>query len=112
MATAEEITSLRYLLGEAIPEDGTEADTLFTDAQLAIWIDASPTLERAAYDGWRSKAAQFANLVTVTDGAASREFSDLLENARAMITLYQRSSAGPTEGRARVGRIVRRPWTG
>jgi hypothetical protein len=107
MATAEEITSLRYLLGEAIPAGGTEADTLFTDAQLTVWIDEGPTLERAAFEGWRSKAAQFANLVTVTDGAASREFSDLLENARAMVTMYQRSSAGPTEGRARVGRIVR-----
>lgn len=109
MAEAAQITSLRLLLGEAIPEGGSEADTLFTDEALSVWIDSSPNLERAAYEGWRAKAGHFANLVTVTDGAASREFSDLLENARQMVSMYQRSSAGPTEGRARVGRIVRRP---
>lgn len=107
MATAEQIASLRLLLGETIPEGGTEDDTLFTDAQISTWIEDNPSTERAAYDGWRAKAAQFANLVNVTDGASSREFSDLLENARQMVAMYQRSSSGPTEGRTRVGKIVR-----
>lgn len=101
------IRQLRLLLGEPIPEGGSAADTLFTDAQLTIWIESSPDIERAAYDGWRAKAAHFANLVDVTDGAASRALSDLLGNARAMITLYARSSGGATSGRSRVGRIVR-----
>jgi len=107
-ATPEQITQLRLLIGEPIPTGGSEDDTLFTDLQVRSWIDSNPDMERAAYDGWRAKAAQFANLVNVTDGASSREFGDLLDNARAMVTMYSRSSTGPTEGRARVGRIVRR----
>src|ERR1044071_4639966 len=98
MADAEQIASLRLLLGETVPEGGTADDTLFTDDQIGSWIDTNPSVERAAYDGWRAKAAQFANLVNVVDGAASREFSDLLENARQMVAMYQRSSSGPTEG--------------
>ena len=104
---SEQIMELRLLIAEPIPPDGTEDDTLFTDAQLQLWIDASPNIERAAHDGWRTKAGLFANLVSVTDGAASREFSDLLTNAIRMVSLYSRSSQGATEGRARVGRIVR-----
>lgn len=107
-ATPEQIDELRGMLGERIPPGGTASDTLFDDAQIVRWIDANPSLERAAYDGWRSKAAEFANLVSVTDGAASRELSDLLKNAKDMAALYQRSSDGPTEGRTRIGRIVRR----
>lgn len=103
----ESISELRLLLGESIPDGGVEGDTLFTDAQLEVILLASPNVERAAYDGWRAKAGMMANLVSVTDGAASREFSDLLTNATKMVALYLRSSQGPTEGRARVGRIVR-----
>lgn len=107
MATPEQVTSLRLLLGETIPPGGTDEDTLFTDQQIGIWVDSNPDEERAAYDGWRAKAAQFANLVNVTDGAASRELGDLLTNARQMVSMYARSTSGPTEGRSRVGRIVR-----
>lgn len=107
-ATPDQISELRGMLGERIPQGGTSADTLFDDDQIVRWIESNPSLERAAFDGWRAKAAEFANLVSVTDGAASREFSDLLKNAKDMASLYQRSSDGPTEGRARVGRIVRR----
>jgi len=106
--TLDNIQALRLLIGERIEVGQTEADTLFTDEQLIQWLENNPSIERAAYDGWLAKAAQFANLVNVTDGAASRELSDLLDNARAMIALYAKSSAGPTEGRARIGRIVRR----
>ena len=107
VAPPEQITALRALLGEQIPEGGTEADTLFSDELLSSWLLVNPDIERAAYDGWRAKAAEMANLVNVTDGAAVREFSDLHEHALNMVRLYQRSSAGPTEGRTRVGRIVR-----
>ena len=108
IATPELITSLRLLLGEDIPEGGTEADTLFTDSQLSSWISSAPNLDRAAYEGWKAKAANFAGLVNVTDGASSREFSDLLDNARAMVTIFSKSSGSNTTGRSRVGRIVRR----
>lgn len=109
MVTPEQITELRLLIGESIPVGGSEVDSLLTNVQLTKMIeDSTGNLERAAYEGWRVKAAQFANLVDVTDGAASRSMSDLLKNATDMVKLYAKSSTGPTEGRTRVGRIVRK----
>lgn len=100
---------LRNMLGEPIPEGGTAADTLFTDEQIADFLDqGGGDVERAAYEGWRVKAAHFANLVDVTDGNASRAMSDLLGHANDMVKIYLRASGGPTEGRTRIGRIVRR----
>lgn len=103
-----DVTRLRDLLGEPIPDGGTEDDTLFTDERLRDFLLlANNDVERAAFEGWRAKAAQLANLVDVTDGNASRKMSDLLDNAEKMVRYYQRSSTGPTEGRTRIGRIVR-----
>lgn len=100
---------LRGLLGEDIPAGGTEADTLFTDLEISDLILEHPTnMDRAAYEGWRIKAARLSNLVDTTEGNSQRKFSDLLDNASDMIRLYLRSSSGPTEGRTRIGRI-RRP---
>lgn len=108
MAPPSQIRQLRKLLGEEIPEGGTPEDTLFSDEELQLLLDSNPgNLERAAYDGWKTKAAHFANLVDVTDGNASRAMSDLMDNADKMVKMYQRSSAGPTEGRTRIGRIRR-----
>lgn len=99
---------LRNLLGEPIPADGDASDTLFTEEDIAHLLSENPgNIERAAYEGWRIKAAHFSNLVDVTDGNASRAMSDLYGNADKMVKLYQRSSSGPTEGRTRVGRIRR-----
>lgn len=103
-----DVNRLRELLGEPIPEDGTESDTLFTDERLEDLLTvANDDLDRAAFEGWRIKAAHFANLVNVTDGNAVRQMSDLLDHADKMVKYYLRSSSGPTEGRTRIGRIVR-----
>lgn len=105
LTTAER---LRDLLGEPIPTAGTDADTLFNDEQIeGLLSDAGGDLDRAAYEGWRIKAAHFVSLVDVTDGNASRAMSDMLDHAERMIRMYFRSSSGPTEGRTRIGRIVR-----
>ena len=99
---------LRGLLGEPVPEGGTQADTLFTDETIAdLLTQANGSLDRAAYEGWRYKAAHFANLVDVTEGNSSRAMSDLRDHAESMVRLYLRSSSGPTEGRTRIGRIRR-----
>lgn len=99
---------LRQLLGEVVPEGGTPDDTMFSDADVENFLArAEGDLERAAYEGWRVKAAQLSNLVDTTEGNSSKKFSQLLSNADRMVKLYQRSSTGPTEGRTRVGRISR-----
>lgn len=100
---------LRNLLGELKPLGGSDTDTLFTDEQIDDLLDqAGGNLERAAYEGWRTKLAQFANLVDVTEGNSQRKMGDLQKHAEQMVKLYARTSGGNTEGRTRVGRIVRR----
>src|SRR6186713_1260100 len=100
MATAEEIVKLRSLLGEDVPEGGTEDDTLFADEELASYVDDTPSMERAAYEGWRVKAARLANLVDYTEGNSARKLSQALSNAEKMVKIFQRSAIGSTEGRA------------
>lgn len=100
---------VRQLLGESIPTGGDASDTLFTDEEIdSLLADSNNDVERSAYEGWRAKAAKVANLVDVTEGNASRAMSDLHAHALDMVKLYARSSAGPTEGRTRIGRIRRR----
>lgn len=107
MATPAEVESVRDMIGEPIPEDGVETDTMFTDAKIESWIDDAASLEAAAVRGWSVKLAQWAGLVDVTDGAASRALSDLMDHGRAMLRLYQDLALGPTAGRTRIGKIVR-----
>lgn len=106
MANQQEV-DLRALLGESITEDTSEGDTLFTNEEIANLVASNPSVERAAYEGWRIKAARLGNLVDTTEGNSQRKFGQLLDNALNMVKLYQRSSEGPTEGRTRIGRIVR-----
>lgn len=106
MADSLEV-KLRAMLGETIAEDLTEADTLFTDLEISTLVAENPTLERAAYEGWRIKAARLGNLVDTTEGNSQRKFGQLQDNAMEMVKLYQRSSDGPTEGRTRIGNIKR-----
>ena len=98
---------LRALLGEPIPEDGTDKDTLFLNVEIEQLLESNPNLDRAAFEGWRIKAARYSSLVDTTEGNTQRKFSQLLANAHTMMKVYERDRSGPTEGRARVGRIIR-----
>jgi hypothetical protein len=98
---------LRQLLGEDVPVLGTVSDTLFTDEEILDLLESNSDIERAAYEGWRVKAARLSNLVDNTEGNVQRKFSQLLDNANDMIKMYLRSSSGPTEGRTRIGRATR-----
>lgn len=101
---------LRGLLGETIPDGGTPADTNFSEAQIDAWLTmANFDIDRAAVEGWRNKAAMYANLVNVTEGNASRQMSDLHKHALDMVKAFSTSSSSLTAGRTRIGRIVRRP---
>lgn len=104
---------LRQLLGEEIPEGGSEDDTMFTDAEITGFLEGDGgVVERAAYSGWRVKAARLASLVDTTEGNSQKKFSQLFDNAQDMLKMYSRSSGGPgsaTEGRTRIGRARRDP---
>jgi hypothetical protein len=102
---------LRSMLGETIPEGGTDADTLFSTEEIIDLIETNPDLERAAYEGWRVKAGRLASLVDTSEGNSQRKMSQLREHAEEMIKLYLRSSGGATDGRTRIGKITRStPW--
>lgn len=108
MATDEQVLEVRENIGEVIPAGGEEADTMFTNAQIGTWIDGSATLDGATLAGWKKKMANLADLVDVTDGAASRALSDAFDHAAEMVKVYTKIvSQGPTGGRTRIGRIVR-----
>lgn len=106
MSTPAGIENLRLKIGESIPAGGTEADTLFTDAQLENWLDTNSTIESAALEAWQAKQAALANLVNVTDGAAARQLSDAFDHAARMVAYYDKLVNG-RGGRTRVGKIVR-----
>jgi len=107
MATEAQVNEVRENIGETIPANGVDSDTMFTDEQIIAWIDGTTNLDAASLRGWKVKLAHFANLVNVTDGAASREMSDLFEHAKEMVKTYTKLAQGPAAGRTRVGRIVR-----
>lgn len=108
MEQGAQITALRRKLGESLSEDGDDSDSLFTDQLLGEWVEQyEGDLDRAALEGWETKMAHFANLVDVTDGAASRKLGDLMTHAMEMVEMYSKRLRGAAYGRARVGKIVR-----
>lgn len=108
MAWATPNEKLRALLGERIPGDGSDADTFFSEAEVANLLqDSDGDVRRAAYSGWQMKAAYYTDLVTVTEGNASRQASDLLDHAIKMVKQFSGPGTELTAGRTRVGRIVR-----
>lgn len=104
---------LRALLGEAIPVSGSASDTMFSDDEIDDLLERGSganfdyPAEAAAYYGWLEKMANFANLVTVNEGNAMRELTELHRNAQRMVDRYIGYVPTPGRGRARVGRIGR-----
>lgn len=104
---------LRGLLGEAIPVGGSDASTMFTDSEISDLLEKGTgsnfdyPVEAAAYYGWLEKMANFANLVTVNEGNAMRELTELHRNAQRMVDRYIGYVPTPGRGRARIGNIRR-----
>lgn len=108
MGVWDQPTRLRGLLGDSLAQGQDPTDAFFTDDQIAsLLLDAEGNLNRAAYEGWSMKAAAYAELVTVTEGNASRQMSDLQAHALAMVKHFQSASSDLTNGRTRIGRIRR-----
>lgn len=97
-----EADRLRGLLNDTDPDN-----YIVTDDQIDDLLEESEDMERAALGGWRIKMAHYADLVDITEGNASRKMSQLYEHAKDMVKMYSGSRSGPTEGRTRIGRIVR-----
>lgn len=81
MATPADVLRLRRLA------DASDT-TLYPSQDLSDRIDAAGTVEAAAADLWREKAAQYAALVDTTEGTSSRKLSQLQSQALAMAKQY------------------------
>lgn len=100
---------LRQKLGESVPEGGTDADTLFSDAQIADFLATTTTMEEAAYEGWIAKAAELANLVTVQEGQSKLNMSDLHQAALKQVEAFGvMAGVGAKSRSIRIGRLTRR----
>ena len=101
---------LREKLGEMIPADGDQSASFFTDTQIEAMLSKAKTMDHAIVEGWEIKMAHWANLVTVVDGASSRELTELMNHATKMINYYQgKVDRGENDilTRTRIGKIVR-----
>lgn len=100
---------LRQLLGERIPAGGVDSDTFFTDDEVNdLLLQGRNSQNRAAYLGWLLKAAEYANMMNVTEGNASRQAATLYDNAMKQVQFYERATTVMATGRTRIGRIRRR----
>lgn len=97
---------VRQLLGEDIPVNGSDTDTLFLDEQIEELISSTSTTDAAVAEGWRIKAAKFAGLVDTAEGTSKRSMSDLHKHALSMVAAFGDDAAG-ARARTRIHKIVR-----
>jgi len=87
MASAAEIAELRRLINE--PEDTDP----WTDQAVGFRLDANEgTILSLAATIWREKAATFAELVDIQEGASNRKLSQLYAQALRMADGFDLSS--------------------
>jgi hypothetical protein len=105
--TTELRAKLRKLLDERIPEDGSDADTRFSDEDIdELLIDATNIYEAAA-EGWTRKAAmvqrEIGQIKSYSVGQEKYDMADLtslLEYALKMAETYSRMAA------SRMGSVI------
>ena len=100
MATTDEITRLKQIIGE----------TSLSDEEIGEIIDqAGGDLNVASRWVWRMKAAEYSTVVDVSESGSSRKMSDMFVHALKMAQFDSDGdgSPGETVGRTRTRRIVR-----
>lgn len=102
MASTEDVVRLRRLADAA-------DTTAYPSQELSDRIDTAGTVEAAAADLWREKAAGYAALVDTTEGNSSRKLSQLQTQALAMAKQFDTETdvAVALEARPRSRAIVR-----
>lgn len=105
MATTEEITEVRRMTGEV--NGGT-----YTNEQIGAYIDEAGDLNLAASRIWREKAADYAEVVDITEAGSSRKNSALYKNAMEQAAYYEGQGGGdptPVVGSYTTTRRIVRP---
>lgn len=81
MATPEEISALKRRIGE----------TTLSDEELGLIFDREGNLDGATGAVWEMKAAEYSELVNVSEAGSSRSLGDLYKNAVAMAKYWRDS---------------------
>jgi hypothetical protein len=93
----------------AVRENTAEPDeTNFTDVEISALIDLYG-IDVASATIWTRKAAEYADLVDVSEAGSTHKFSDLHKNALEMAGVFTAAEASKTKpgGRTIVRKIVR-----
>lgn len=110
------VPSLRLLINEKIPASGEEADTRFTNNELALILERmGGSLYAAAAEAWYVKAGMYEMLIDVDESGSNRALDQIFKHSISMGDRYAR--AFKTEGDALSGSIEGRvpgiavsPW--
>lgn len=97
---------LRSLLGESVPTDGTDEDTMFSNAEITDLLQRSDNVDDALAEGWKIKAGRLSTLVDTVEGASRRAMSDAHLHAMKMVEFY--TTKDPARVRTRIRKITRR----
>lgn len=96
MLTPEQ--ELRLLLGERIPDGGSEIDTMFRDEELSVILNQhEDQLRHAAAHGWAIKAAELAELIDITEEGSDRKLSQRYRHALTQMQYYADLIAADTD---------------
>lgn len=108
MATEAE-ERLRLLLGEQIPDGGSEGDTFFTDAQITLMLaNNSADLNLSALEGWTMKMARYARNIDISEAGAERKLSQKYRQAREMAKYFASVVSGIQASNAASYRVIAR----
>jgi len=91
MATPEDVSTLREMIHEP-------NSTPYSNDYLSGVIESTSSLVKAAEIMWTRKAARFADLVDVREGASARSLGDLHKQALLMAKTYGDQSDEATGG--------------
>lgn len=95
------LLELRMYLGERIPTGGTEADTLFTDAELnTIILRGASNFELTMGHAWNAKAGILSELIDIAEDGSSRALSKRYDQARRQADVYYRRAVAEDEALA------------
>lgn len=85
------VTRLRALLGERIPNGGSAQDTFFTDTEINDLLDEGDNhnLNYSAAVGWTWKMAEYARLIDMKESGSERIYSQKFRQARIQAEYFQ-----------------------
>lgn len=102
---------LRQMLGESIPPNNSDTDTLFSEREIDDFLErVGGDLNAAAYHGWVAKAAIYANMADIQEGTSREALSDLHEAAMRQVDRWGKIT-GLVPGLSRhirIGKVVRK----